>query len=78
MKYFKMVSGKGRVEMSEKEISEMLGAANENVMHETSQFEALEQKVESLSKTIEALSKTEVFKALLALTKGLGENDGAS
>ena len=78
MKYFKMVSGKGRVPMSESEISEFFSESENLVKAEPSEFEKLEQKVENLSKMMETLSKTDVIKTLLALSERMNENNGAS
>lgn len=78
MKYFKMVSGKGKIPMTESEISEIFIEEQEPVLNKPTPLEALEKKVESLSKTIEALSKTDVFKVLLALSERADKNDGAS
>ncbi len=78
MKYFKMVSGKGKTPMTETEISELFKEENELVLNEQAPLEALEKKVEILSKTIEALSKTDIFKALLSLSERAENKDGAS
>lgn len=78
MKYFKMVSGKGKIPMTEKEISELFKEQNEPVLNEQTPLEALEKKVEALSKTIEALSKSDVFRALLSLSGRAEDNNGAS
>ena len=78
MKYFKIVSGKGRVPMSESEISELFSETENLIETEPSDFEKLEKKVESLSKMIETLSKTDIFKALCSLTERADENNGAS
>lgn len=78
MKYFKMVSGRGRVPMSEEEISEIFIKEDAPCINEPSEFEKLEKKVEGLSKTIEALSKTDIFKALCSLSERAEKENGAS
>ena len=78
MKYFKMVSGKGRVPMSESEVSELFSETEKIIETEPGDLEKLEKKVENLSKIIETLSKNDVFKALCSLTERAGENNGAS
>lgn len=78
MKYFKMVSGKGRVPMTENEISELFKEVQNPIDEQPTKLEMLEKKVESLSKTIEALSKTDVFKAVLSITERADDKNGAS
>ena len=78
MKYFKMVSGKGKIPMSQKEISELFKEADLPECENPSQLERLEEKVEALSKVVEEISKIDIFKALSALTERVGKNDGAS
>ena len=77
MKYFKIVSGRGKVPMNEEEISELFKEAQNPIDEQPAKLEMLEKKVESLSKTIEALSKTDVFKALLSLTERADDKNGA-
>ena len=77
MKYFKMVSGRGKVPMTEEEVSDIFTKVQEPVLSEPSPLEVLEKKVESLSKTIEALSKTDVLKALLSITERADDKNGA-
>ena len=78
MKYFKMVSGVGRVEMSQKEISELLEGETVLKSEPQDRLSELENRVEMISKTIDALSKTDVFRALLALTERAENKNGAS
>lgn len=77
MKYYKIVSGKGKVLMTDKEISEIFEQSNEPVLNEPTPFEVLEKKVEALSQTIEALSKSDIFKALFTVNERAGDKDGA-
>lgn len=78
MKYYKMVSGRGKVPMSENEIEQLFAQEQETILNEPSEFERLEKKVETISRTLEALSKTDVFRALLSLSEGSVEKDGTS
>ena len=78
MKYFKMVSGKGRVPMTEAEISDFLTKSDEHISNEETPLERLEKRVDILSKTIEALSKTDIFKALLSFGERAEDENGAS
>lgn len=77
MKYFKMVSGKGRVEMSESEMEQLFGGSDEPIDSQPTELELLKQKVESLSQKVETLSDTEILKTLLSLSERLGQNNGA-
>ena len=78
MKYFKMVSGKGRVELSEKELEEMRNACVEDLKEEPSKLEILEQKVEKISKMFDSLQNSEFFKGLLSSSGRRVDENGDS
>ena len=78
MKYFKMVSGKGRVPMSEAEISNILKGHDEDFLEAPTELEMLSERVEKLSKTIEAISQIDIFKPLLSLNERAEDKNGAS
>ena len=78
MKYFKMVSGKGRVPMSETEVSNILKGCDEDVLESSTELEKLSERVEQLSKTIEAISQIDIFKTLLSLNERAEDKNGAS
>lgn len=78
MKYFKIVSGKGRVEMTQKEIEQMKSLGGDILSEQPSQIEALEQKVERLSKLLDSLKENELLKNLFAAAERRVEENGDS
>ena len=77
MKYFKMVSGKGRIEMTESEINEMKNI-EVPLIEEPSKFEVLEERVNRISNIFERLEKSELFKALLTASERQVKENGDS
>ncbi len=78
MKYYKMVSGKGRVEMNEDEIRNMLKEpCQDELKFEPSRMDVFEEKLDKLSKTMEKLCKSELLNRLLPELEGGVEQNGA-
>lgn len=78
MKYFKMLSGKGRVKMSDEEVAAMFHDDEAVLEEQETQLDVLQKKVNELSEMINVLRKSELLSGLFALAERRGEQNGNS
>ena len=75
MKYYKQVSGRGRVALSDDEVKKLF-EKDSPIEEPASEIETLKNELSAMSKVMQKLCSNDFVAALLSVSEGKGDENG--